>query len=248
MTKRNLTIGIIFLIAILVGGFYLWSQKKTNLNQTNKQKVAVDDKQEQKQQNQQERDKQNQQQTKNDNQEENNQEQKENNSNLTEEKIDTSNWKTYRNEEFGFEMKLPGDLKKWKIYAEELKGDNKYKGTDYTIWFEYPLDKKILSVDNDPSAGYITSMRIWYIEAVPVKNYVDNVCDVNPFPKCRQGEVLGKNSKYVFVSGFYNIQGAGYLCGDMYSVKSDQEKEFCNACEPFSLVDSIDNMIDFKTL
>ena len=94
MNKKILIIiGIILLTAILAGGFYLWSQNKTNLNQPNKQKVVVDGKQKQNQVNQQEQKKQ----------------QAKNDSNSAEEQIDTSNWKTYRNEEYGFEVKYPED-------------------------------------------------------------------------------------------------------------------------------------------
>jgi len=103
MKKFNLIVIGVLASVVLAGGFYLWSQKKTNSTQTGEKKVVVDDSQKQ-------------------NQQEQNQQQNKNNSSSTEEQIDTSNWKTYRNEELGFEIKYPKD---WKIkettcYPENL--------------------------------------------------------------------------------------------------------------------------------
>jgi len=99
MKKLNLIVIGVLAGAILAGGFYLWSQKKTNLNETNEKKIVVDDRQKQDQQNRQKQ-----------NQQEQKKQQVKNDSNSTEEQIDTSNWKTYRNEELGFEVKYP---EKW---------------------------------------------------------------------------------------------------------------------------------------
>ena len=227
MARKNLIIGIVVLIA-LAGGVVLWSQK--NNQQGTKQqtkKEVVKQTQEQKTAKEQT----------------NTQNQTIDGELKLEEKIDTSDWKTYRNEKFGFEMKLPGDLDKWKIKIE--KYDNKdggYPGRLYRIWFNYPLDKPVLQVVSDPNSGYINNMNIWYVDAVLVKNYVDNVCNVYPYPKCYQGKVLGQNNKYVFISGLYNIQGAGYLCQDY---KQD-EQEFCRILKPVSSILQFNSAIQFK--
>ena len=90
MKKLNLIVIGVLVVAVLAGGFYLWSEKKTNSTQTSEKKVVVDDSQKQDQQEQKK------QQAKND-------------SNSAKEQIDTSSWKTYRNEEFGFEVRHPRD-------------------------------------------------------------------------------------------------------------------------------------------
>ncbi len=102
MNKRNLIIGIIILIA-LVGGVVLWQQKNNQENTKQQTKKEVVEKtQEQKTTEKQETTK----------EQSNNQNQVIEGELKLEEKIDTSDWKTYRNEELGFEVKYP---KGWKV-------------------------------------------------------------------------------------------------------------------------------------
>ncbi len=163
----------------------------------------------------------------------------------TVEDINTSNWKTYRNEEFGFEMKLPGDLKKWNVKVEYVNKEySKFNSNKhYIIWFNYPLDQKILRSKGQPGMGYIKDMNIWYIEAVNSNDYKDNACEIKQIPKCRQGKILGKNNKYVFVSGFPNLW-TPCMPDDK---ESKNQKEFCEVDHVISS-DNIKNNIDFTIL
>ncbi len=108
MNKRNLIIGVIVLI-ILITGVVLWNQKnsKQDTKKEVKQEVTKET-QEQKQTQKQEN-----------TQEQNNQNQV--NNELTLEEIDTSNWKTYRNEELGFEIRYP---ESWNV--ENYKSPTKF--------------------------------------------------------------------------------------------------------------------------
>ncbi len=115
MTKKNLIIGIVVLIA-LIGGVVLW-QQKNNQQDTKQQANREVVKQTQGQKTTKE---QTDRQTIDDELK-------------PEEKIDTSDWKTYRNEEFGFEVKYP---RGWKV-------DKTHVNTDEGIL--YPLDKVVLS-------------------------------------------------------------------------------------------------------
>jgi hypothetical protein len=141
------------------------------------------------------------------------------------EDIDTSNWKTYRNEEYGFEMKLPGDSKKWNMKVEHVdKLHSKFNSSKhYIIWFNYPLDQKMLQSENQPGMGYITSMDLWYIEVVDIENYQEDACEIKQIPKCRMGGILARNDKYVFTSGFPNLW-TPCMPNDK---EAKNQKEFC---------------------
>jgi len=159
--------------------------------------------------------------------------------------VDTSDWKTYRNEEFRFDMRVPGDMHKWKFTKKKIEKVNSFynSNNEYIIDFNYVLDNIIARDPNDLSLGYINNMSIWYIDIVPIDDYVDNVCNKNKKPMCRQGKILGKNDKFVFVSGFVDIEGVGYLCNNQYN----KQVEFCNVDNYFGLK-NINNLINFRVL
>ncbi len=117
MNKRNLIIGIVVL-TVLIGGVVLWNQKNSqqDTKQQTKKEVA---KQTQEQ--------------KTEKEQANKQNQADNRELKPKEKIDTSDWKIYRNEELGFEVKYP---RGWKV-------DKTRVNTDEGIL--YPFDKVILS-------------------------------------------------------------------------------------------------------
>ena len=99
MNKRNLIIVIVVLVA-LVGAVVLWNQKSNQQNTNQEEQRTIKQTQEQK------------------TVQEEQANQNQINEELTQkEQIDTSNWKTYRNEELGFEVKYPEEwgVKKMKF-------------------------------------------------------------------------------------------------------------------------------------
>jgi hypothetical protein len=136
-------------------------------------------------------------------------------------------------------MKLPGDLKKWNVKVKHIdKEHSKFDSSKhYIIWFNYPLDQKILRSKGQPGMGYITDMDIWYIELVSVEDYKDNACEIKQTPKCRQGEILARNNRGVFISGFVSITGAGYLCSECCENEEKNHKCQKEFCEVFNALD-----------
>ncbi len=107
MNKRNLIIGIVVL-TVLVGGVVLWNGKN------NQQEIKQQTKKEVTKQTQEQKTAQKQETTK---EQINTQNQAIDGELKPEEKIDTSNWKTYRNEELGFEVKYPKIAKLYNDYV-----------------------------------------------------------------------------------------------------------------------------------
>ncbi len=154
--------------------------------------------------------------------------------------IDTSDWQTYTNEEFGFAMKLPGDMKKY-VYTIEKNNQKRIKGSPIaTLDVRYMLDHKVLQSPQQPELGFIEDMTVWYIDIIPREEYMTDFCAVNHIPLCRQGDVLGQNDTYVFLAGFVNVEGVGYLCAQ----NIESQSHFCRVSDIFGRED-IAQIIDF---
>ena len=60
---------------------------------------------------------------------------------------------------------------------------------------------------------------------------------------CRQGEIIGQNNQFVFIAGFTNIEGVGYLCTYHYN----KQKKFCDISSYFGLKNVI-NLLNLQIL
>ncbi len=154
MNKRNLIIGIIVLIT-LVGGVVLYvalqSREIIEVKQSNAEKTKEDAKETRKQTQEQKTTK----------EQANKQNQTDNGELKPEEKIDTSNWKTYRNEELGFEVKYP---KSWSVQQNNSKSwksfhFNKTKCLKYK---DDVCDDEFLSVNiSDKPDSELRTSSLW---------------------------------------------------------------------------------------
>ncbi len=159
------------------------------------------------------------------------------------EKTDTSSWGKYQNKDFGFEMKLPGNIKH---YSFEIDQTQSRVGLDQQISItrvgvNYQLDNKVLRSFNQPELGYIEKMKVWNIIVIPAKEYSESACNDNI--ECKQAEILAKNDKFVFLSGRPNIEGAGYLCLE----ERERQVNFCKVDEIFGREDLVE-LIDFNSV
>ena len=234
MNKKSITILGIAILVILTGSFWFFQKNTNNVIPTNI-KISQEDNTEVIDGSITE--------VKNDNLEK-----KENIKDIEElnfEEVDTSDWKTYRNEEYGFEVNLPGNSVKWNIEEKNVLQINSFfnSGSERYLDFRYKLDNRILNDKNDTSLGFDDEMSLWYINIIPINNYVENVCEKYKKPMCRQGEILGQNDQFVFIAGFTNIEGAGYLCNNQHN----KQWEFCNVDNYFGLK-NINNLINFRVL
>ncbi len=157
MNKRNLIIGIIILIA-LVGGVVLWQQKNSQQEtkqQTNKE--ITKQTQEQKTTGKQETTK-----------------EQTNNQNKTidgelkpEEKIDTSDWNTYRNKEYGFEFKYPKD---WEVQKIPNKTHTFLLEITPVNYHKIEGAKFIVDVFNSKDST-VLELKKWFYNLIKSMNY-----------------------------------------------------------------------------
>jgi hypothetical protein len=157
--------------------------------------------------------------------------------------VDTSDWKTYRNEEYGFEIELPGNMNKWSIEKKVFPKSDIYSAETVALYLNYDLDTSIQRAENDSALGMINEMGLYYISIIPIEIWRQDICDSMKDGPCYQGEVLGKNNLYVFESGFTSIEGAGYLCLE----KGNMQKEFCAVDKNFGR-DDIISRLNFRLI
>ena len=69
---------------------------------------------------------------------------------IPEDSIDTSNWKTYRNDQFGFEIAYPGEYKP----AVNYHGATDYWEVGVDVLFELGNDTNISIIVNPPDHGF----------------------------------------------------------------------------------------------
>ncbi len=152
------------------------------------------------------------------------------------EDVDISGWKTYKVGNFTFQMNIPSEISDNLMISEErVKKDHSYYGSsaESILWFSYPLDRALPRSDRDLSLGKLDKMEVWYIDAVPVNDWKEGICDGKPL--CRQGRVMARDNSYVFESGFRSVEGAEMLCRD----HSDIQKNFCESYK--SLIDFVES-------
>ncbi len=160
--------------------------------------------------------------------------------------IDTSDWQIYRNEKYGFTIKLPGDIDKYILSVDEVSRSkkNKIEGSPIAaLDIQYALDNKVLRAPSQPELGHLESLTVWYISIVQRDEYREDFCEINKLPVCRQGDILGENDKYIFLSGFINVEGAGYLCAE----QPEAQANFCRVNNFFSK-ENIGQLINFTAL
>lgn len=141
--------------------------------------------------------------------------------------IDTSDWKTYRNEEYGFEFRYPGE---WEIDIQE-------KGNVIKLWHPIRKDIDHSMYQADVRIGIINtdlSLPEWIIELDKESGGLDkNYSYKDGIYIYQRGHVDGY-SKIIFRSNKKNVIITATFNGDILSSQANQSKSIA---ESFSLVE-----------
>ena len=88
------------------------------------------------------------------------------------EEIDTSNWKTYRNEEYGFEVKYPEE---WEISSEKASGSQEQNTKlQFSVDFERLDRQNFLSIHIFSNADTLPLIE-WINKYLPNPNSYENI-------------------------------------------------------------------------
>ena len=153
---------------------------------------------------------------------------------LTEEKIDTSDWLTYRNEEYGFEVKYPRD---WYIEVEKDSETRyfyfKVENSKYYFESDTPTERIFrLSLSDDLNAEiyfnkYIDEMLSSYDDCSVEKIYINGM--ETRYFRCFFGnEIVFKRGQY-----FWNFNDNGGFA-EMY--EDDLKHVFNGIAESFNFI------------
>jgi hypothetical protein len=139
----------------------------------------------------------------------------------------------YTNSKFGFQVTMPASWTKYTVREKLINLESTtslYRSTgEYAIGFYLPC--KLTR-----SAGYARNFNdnnfsIWFIRAVPIEDYRDNVCD-DESGTCEDDVVLGKNGKYVFLGG-KNDMALTIARGECKSFEGEENKDWNYLCDVF---------------
>lgn len=124
-------------------------------------------------------------------------------------KDETADWKTYRNEKYGFEIVFP---ESWE--GHEIKiGTTKPPGMETRYGFYISVK------DENFMSAYGNNVGVYGIFIYPKKEWSEDMCKDAEGP-CYQGKFLGENSNYVFQESnvFLQEDPCDYL---------DKDSKFC---------------------
>jgi len=112
--------------------------------------------------------------------------------------IDTADWKTYRNEEYGFEFKYPGE---WVLNEIENGISVKYS-KDWQFGMKQGFSPFSVIITNKSLEGFIKSYEDDFLDGVPLTRIISQegyILDRQSGTKLIGNNAAGINTYYIFV-------------------------------------------------